>query len=892
MTERVIATRFTANVSNYVANVELASRTTRVAAQTLAQQRAAALAAAQAQRDASVEIGTALLAVGTVAAVGIGLAVSKFSDFDQAISNVKAATQESAENMGLLREAALEAGADTVYSATEAAGAIEELGKAGLTTEQILNGGLDGALSLAAAGAMDVAEAASIAAITVKQFNLAGSDVPHVADLLAAGAGKAVGDVSDLGAALGQAGLVANQTGLSIEETTGVLAAFADKGLLGSDSGTALKTMLQSLVPSSEAAAKEMDRLGISAYDANGQFIGAAEFAGNYRNALHDLTPEQQAATSKIIFGSDAVRAANVFYELGAEGIQKYVDQTNDSGYAAKVAADRLNNLGGDVEKLGGAFDTYLIKSGSGANDMLRTLTQSVTGMIDGVGSLSEPVLGGALAVGGLVTAVVLAGGAFLVAVPKIAAFKASLTTVGLTGRSAAIGIGALSGGLAVAGIAFSVFAGNQAKATATASEFKDSLDATSGSITDYTRDLVAKKLAESGAFDSAKAAGISQKELTNAVLEGGDALEKVKKTLSGKNTALSFFDFSEAGGIAAGNAQTTVRELSEGLVKSKEDWRNQAAAAEDAAGSTGVAASAIEDMAGASEVTSESVDDLAESIRGFGATNLSARDAARNFEESIDSVTESVIANGTSLDIAEEAGRSNQSALDDLARSALESAAAIYEQTGSQEGANAEIARGREELIKQLDQFGITGEAANAYADELGLIPGSVSTAVALNADEAQAKLDEFLLKLNNIPGYKEVVINEVIKQTGAARGEVAAAYDYAVGGAVSGPGTATSDSIPARLSNGEHVLTAEDVRAMGGQGGVYAFRRDLYQGFARGGAVRYSAASESRGDSSSSVTNRNVNQTWNVASNGDDPSALAAKIDGRVNWSMRRLS
>ncbi len=122
--------------------------------------------------------------------------------------------------MGLLREAALEAGASTVFTATEAANAIEELGKAGLTTTQILDGGLSGALDLAAAGQLSVAEAAGIAAIAVKQFNLEGGDVPHVADLLAAGAGKAVGSVEDLSAALGQAGLVANGAGQSIEDTT------------------------------------------------------------------------------------------------------------------------------------------------------------------------------------------------------------------------------------------------------------------------------------------------------------------------------------------------------------------------------------------------------------------------------------------------------------------------------------------------------------------------------------------------------------------------------------------------------------------------------------------------------------------------------------------------
>jgi TP901 family phage tail tape measure protein len=82
-----------------------------------------------------------------------------------------------------------------------------------------------------------------------------------VADLLAAGAGKAQGSVEDMGMALKQGGLLAASTGLSIEETTGTLAAFASAGLIGSDAGTSFKTMLQSLTPVSVAAKNEMDRL-------------------------------------------------------------------------------------------------------------------------------------------------------------------------------------------------------------------------------------------------------------------------------------------------------------------------------------------------------------------------------------------------------------------------------------------------------------------------------------------------------------------------------------------------------------------------------------------------------------------------------------------------------
>jgi TP901 family phage tail tape measure protein len=125
------------------------------------------------------------------------------------MSAVSAATHAGTKEMDALRGAALQAGKDTQYSATEAAKGITELSKAGVSTADILGGGLKGSLALAAAGQLDVGEAAETAASALTQFKLKGSDIPHVADLLAAGAGKAQGSVADLSAALNQSGLIA-----------------------------------------------------------------------------------------------------------------------------------------------------------------------------------------------------------------------------------------------------------------------------------------------------------------------------------------------------------------------------------------------------------------------------------------------------------------------------------------------------------------------------------------------------------------------------------------------------------------------------------------------------------------------------------------------------------
>ena len=341
-------------------------------------------------RKGLTSLGSAGGKLGLVAAAGIAVAVKSFADFDQAMSKVQAATHETADNMERLRKLALQTGADTAFSANEAADGIEELAKAGVATTDIMGGALQGALDLAAAGTVDVGFAAEAAATAMTQFNIAGEQVPHIADLLAAAAGKAQGDVSDMVMALKQSGLVASQVGLSLEETTGTLAAFAAAGLIGSDAGTSFKTMLQSLTPSSKAARDQMEALGISAYDAQGNFIGITEFAGKLRDGLKDLSVEQRNATLKTIFGSDAVRAAAVIYQDGADGIQEWIDKTNDTGYAADTAKIKMNNLAGDVEKLRGALSTLFIESGQNGNDFLRGATQNAEAFVNMLSSLPD----------------------------------------------------------------------------------------------------------------------------------------------------------------------------------------------------------------------------------------------------------------------------------------------------------------------------------------------------------------------------------------------------------------------------------------------------------------------------------------------------------------------
>lgn len=437
--------KLSARVENYVQGMRQAAQATRdVGSETekLSQTRAA-----------FETLGRTGVAVGALLAAGVGVAIGKFAEFDAAMSNVLATGQDARDNQVALRQAAMDAGAATVFSATESANAIEEMAKAGVDAKDILGGGLSGALDLAAAGGLGVADAAGIAATALKTFNLEGSDMSHVADLLAAGAGKAMGDVSDLSAALAQGGQAAALTGLSIEETTASLAAFASQGLLGSDAGTSLKTMLLSLSPTTKKAADLMDELNLRAYDQQGNFIGVAEYAGKLKTALGDMGAEQQTATLKTIFGTDAYRAAAVMLDEGESGMRDWIAAVDDSGYAAETAAQRLDNLKGDWEAFGGAVDTALISMGEGANGPLRFFVQSLTELVDGFNTLPDGAQQATLWVGTAAAAVSAGAGLFLLAVPKIAEYRNAIDEMGKATQvtSKVLGVMAKSAGFAVA---------------------------------------------------------------------------------------------------------------------------------------------------------------------------------------------------------------------------------------------------------------------------------------------------------------------------------------------------------------------------------------------------------------------------------------------------------
>ncbi len=329
----------------------------------------------------------------------------KAMDFSYQISNIKALTNMSDEQLETVRQKALELGAATQFSSTEAAQGMTELLKAGMSVEEVMNGATDAALNLAAAGDLSLPEAAEIMSTAMNAFKV--TDAAHAADILAGAANASATDVHELKYALSAVSSVAAGVGMSFDDTNTALAVFAQNGLKGSDAGTSLKTMLMRLEPTTKSQMDAFQQLGLiteqgtsAFYDAEGHMKSLADIAGLLHDRMKDLNPEQQQALLNDMFGSDAIRGGMIMLKEGAEGVRKMQEEMTEYT-ASDVAKTKLENAKGDIVRLQSAFQNFQITALAPLEPAIGKVTQALMdffagnaqGAADAMGQLNDRIV-------------------------------------------------------------------------------------------------------------------------------------------------------------------------------------------------------------------------------------------------------------------------------------------------------------------------------------------------------------------------------------------------------------------------------------------------------------------------------------------------------------------
>lgn len=407
--------------------------------------------------DATRALGDGIMQAGGALTMGVtvplvaagGAAVATASKFDDAMAQVSGALGDPSADMEGLRKLALQLGADTVFSATEAGNAMVELAKGGMTEADIKGGALAASMDLAAAGQLNLADAAATTVQMMGSFGLGAGDAARIADALAGAANASSADVSDLTQAMSQCSAQASLAGWSLEETAAALALFADNGIKGSDAGTSLKTMLQRLAAPTDEAATAMQTYGIEARDSEGHMKGVADIAAELQGKLGALSEAERDMALQTIFGSDASRAAAIMMKTGADGLAKYTDATNDATAAETMAAAQkgdlswaLENMQGSLESVGVAFGTALAPAVEVVAGVVGDAAEAFSSLSPGVQTAIAVVAGLAAALGPLLIVV----GAVAGAIPAI---QAGMTAMAGAMAAPAAPIVALLAGLA-----------------------------------------------------------------------------------------------------------------------------------------------------------------------------------------------------------------------------------------------------------------------------------------------------------------------------------------------------------------------------------------------------------------------------------------------------------
>ena len=304
------------------------------------------------------DTGKSLTRTITAPLAGIGVASLKAgADFDTAMSQVAATSGKTVDEIGDLRDFAIEMGSTTAFSATQAAEGLNYMALAGYDAEESM-AMLPTVLNLAAAGAMELGAASDMVTDAQTALGLTMDETTTMVDQMAKTASTTNTSVSQLGEAILTIGPTAKSLSGGTKELSQVLGLLADNGIKGSEAGTHLRNIMLSLTPQTDAAAAAWDQLGVSAYDADGNLRPLQDTFNDLQKAMAGMSSEERTKMLSKMFNKTDLASVNALLDTNATRWNEVGFAIDDAGGAAEQMADtQLDNLQGSLTLLKSALE-------------------------------------------------------------------------------------------------------------------------------------------------------------------------------------------------------------------------------------------------------------------------------------------------------------------------------------------------------------------------------------------------------------------------------------------------------------------------------------------------------------------------------------------------------
>lgn len=326
----------------------------------------------------------ATAAVGAFAASSVNVGMS----FDSSMSQVAATMGTTVDQIGELRDFALDMGSKTAFSATQAAEALNYMALAGYDADTSMSM-LPNVLNLAAAGSMDLATASDMVTDAQSALGLSLEETEQLVDMMAKTSSKSNTSVQQLGDAMLTIGGTAKTLSGGTNELSTALGILADNGIKGAEGGTKLRNIVLSLSAPTDKAAQMLDSLGVSTVDATGNLRPLEDIMGELSASLEGMGTADKADIINTIFNKQDIAGVNALLDTSKDRWNELSSAIDDSkGAAEQMAETQLDNLEGDItlfkSALEGAQITVSDQLTPSLRDFVKFGTEGLTKITDG----------------------------------------------------------------------------------------------------------------------------------------------------------------------------------------------------------------------------------------------------------------------------------------------------------------------------------------------------------------------------------------------------------------------------------------------------------------------------------------------------------------------------
>ena len=335
-------------------------------------------------------VGGAITAGVTVPLMAVGASVVKTqAQFQDAMAKVQALSGATGSDLQLLEDTAKKMGAETVFSATEAADALGYMALAGWDAKQSAEG-LPGVLNLAASSGMGLAEASDLVTDYLSAFGEEANQAGRMADVLAYAQSNSNTTTEMLGEAFKNCAVNANAFGMDIEQTTAVLGKLADQGLKGSEAGTALNAVFRDMSSKMKDGAIQIGNTSVKITDANGNFKTMADIVSGVTKATDGMSESERMVALQSTFTTDSIKAMGILCNTSGEAINAFTNELYNSEGTAKKTADTMNNtLRGALDELSSAWEGVQLNIGD-TTGILTSFIKKITELVRWFDGLSD----------------------------------------------------------------------------------------------------------------------------------------------------------------------------------------------------------------------------------------------------------------------------------------------------------------------------------------------------------------------------------------------------------------------------------------------------------------------------------------------------------------------